>query len=236
MPEEAIREGVFRLGVPAARWLATGWDGGYRSADAAYDATVPGDWEHADLAEYAAERRAAAGFEAPGPTLFTAVPMAHLAGARRGPVTAYATAGLSNPAALPRADAAPGEAAEGDGDRPTAGTVNVLLFADRALSDGALATLLGVVVEAKTATLLDRTGFTGTTTDAVVVGADPEGDPASFAGSATEVGAAARACVREAVTAALRSYYADRSLPASVADAEHGVVTSGRAETFDPGG
>lgn len=150
-------------------------------------------------------------------------------------MTAYVTAGLSNPAALPRSDAAPAPTADGEGDPPAAGTVNVLLFAERALSDGALATLLGVVVEAKTATLLDRSGFTGTTTDAVVVGADPGSEPARFAGSATEVGAAARACVREAVTAALRSYYADRALPESVAGAEHGVVTSERAEPFDPG-
>ncbi|MFB6081325.1 MAG: adenosylcobinamide amidohydrolase [Halanaeroarchaeum sp.] len=233
MPEEAIRDGVFRLRAPGSRWLATGWDGGYHSTDAAYSVAVPGDWRHVTLAEYVTARREAAGFGAPGPALLTAVPMDHLVGARSGPVTAYVTAGLSNPATLPRADTARDT---GDGSvRPPAGTVNVLLFAERALSDGALATLLAVVTEAKTATLLDRTGFTGTTTDAVIVGSDPGEEPARFAGSSTAVGAAARVCVREGVTAALASYYRDRSIPDSVDEAEHGVVTSGRAEPFDPG-
>jgi len=47
----------------------------------------------------------------------------------------------------------------------------------------------------------------GTTSDAVVVASDPDGDPATFSGSATRVGAATRACVREAVDAALDARY-----------------------------
>ncbi|MFB6311935.1 MAG: adenosylcobinamide amidohydrolase, partial [Salinirussus sp.] len=160
----------------------------------------------------------------------------HLRGARLGPVEVYATAGLSNPAALPMA------AAESDGrDESTGasndrgpGTVNLIVGTDRALDDGALASLVAVAVEAKAATLLAQTGFPGTTTDAVIAGTDPGGDPAAFAGSATAVGGAARACVREAVTASLQSRYAEEPMPETVAEASYGLSTDQRAEVFRP--
>jgi adenosylcobinamide hydrolase len=114
------------------------------------------------------------------------------------------------------------------------GTVNLLVGTDRALDEGVLASLLATVVEAKAATLVPSTGFSGTTSDAVVVGTDPEGEPAAFAGSATPVGAAARACVRTAVVGGLQSRYAETAVPESVAAAEHGVVTDERARAFEP--
>ena len=245
----AVAAGVVRLAAPGSRWLATGHDGGYSEAAAAYNVSVPEGFDRTDLAAYTRTRRERAGFSRPGPTLLTGVDARHARGARRGPVTVVATAGVSNPAALP-VDGA-GERVPGEGSEDSAGaggnyegvpevhaggpgTVNLLVHADRALADGALATLLGVVVEAKTATLLARTGFPGTTTDAAVVGCRPAGDPAEFAGSATEVGAAARACVREAVSASLDARYAETALPASVRDAEYGVATTGRATAFDP--
>jgi len=91
-----------------------------------------------------------------------------------------------------------------------------------------------VATEAKTATLLGETGFTGTTTDAVVAACDPSGEPAPFSGSATRVGAAARAAVREAVTASVESRYSDETVADSVADAEYGVRTDVRADVFVP--
>jgi adenosylcobinamide hydrolase len=236
MCELDVAAGVCRLTAPGSRWLATGHDGGYREADAAYNVSVPEGFDRTDLAAYAVDRRERAGFDAPGPTLLTGVDATHARGARSGPVTVLATAGVSNPAALPvdepgdpEYDAVP----ETHGDAP-AGTVNVLAWTERALDDGALATLLSVVVEAKTATLLARTGVPGTTTDAAVVGCDPAGDPSAFAGSATPVGAAARACVREAVTASLGARYADGDPPGSVAAAGHGVATTRRATVFEP--
>ena len=110
----------------------------------------------------------------------------------------------------------------------------VLLATTRRLPDGALASLLALVAETKAATLLHETGFPGTTSDAVIVGSARDGDPAQFAGSATEVGRAARACVREAVSESLASRYADKALPESVGDAEYGVETTVRADVFDP--
>ena len=232
MFETTIADGVLGLHRPGTRWLSTGWDGGFERAAAAYNVTVPEGWERTDLGTYIDERRDRAGFTATGPTLLTGVEMHHARGARLDPVVAYATVGLSNPAALPMEPTGTGEERR---DWPAdVGTANLLVGTTRRLNEAALATLLGVVVEAKTATLLAESGFPGTTTDAVVVGSDGTGEPATFAGSATPVGAAARACIREAIRASFRSRYAKREVPSSVADAEHGIVTDRRAEVFTP--
>jgi adenosylcobinamide hydrolase len=241
MFDATVAAGVLQLRHPGTRWLSTGADGGFAVADAAYNVSVPDGWGHEDLPTYVAGRRERAGFDGDGPALLTGVELQHARGARLEPVEVYATAGVSNPAGLPMtpagAEDAPGHAGAGDGpDGPDAdaGTVNLFVGTPRALDDAALANLVAVVAEAKAAALLDRVGVTGTTTDAVVVGTDPHGEPAAFSGSATQVGDAARACVREAVTASFESRYADREVPASVADAEHGVVTDRRAEVFEP--
>jgi adenosylcobinamide hydrolase len=262
MFDPTVAEGVCQVRQPGARWLSTGWDGGFERADAAYNVSVPEGWNRTDLDAYLAERRDRAGFERAGASLLTGVEMRHARGARLDGAVAYATVGLSNPAALPTEPAADGGESFDDGpaiddqrgvddatedahtastlddrasdDARPAGTVNVVVGTTRSLDDGTLASLLGVVVEAKAATLVAEAGFPGTTTDAVVVGCDPDGARATFAGSATAVGAAARACVREAVRASLRSRYADRERPRSVDDAEHGVVTDRRAEVFAP--
>jgi adenosylcobinamide hydrolase len=232
MFETSVTDGVLQCYRPGIRWLATGWDGGFERADAAYNITVPEGWERTDLGAYTDERRERAGFTAVGPTLLTGVSMRHARGARLGPVVAYATVGLSNPATLPLKPTGIDE--KRTADPPSVGTVNLIVGTTRYLNEAALANLLGVVVEAKTATLLAETGFSGTTTDAVISGCDEAGEPELFTGSATEVGAAARACVRDAVRASFRSRYAERDVPCSVADAEYGVVTDQRAEVFIP--
>lgn len=234
MFETTRRAGVLELRRPGTRWLSTGIDGGYSVADAAYSVTVPDGWSRTDPLTYAAERRRAAGFDGDegGPTLLTGVDAAHARGATRDPVTAIATAGLSNPATLPIDSE---ETVADAPDRRPPGTVNVVVGTTRSLPDGALANLVAVATEAKTATLLPETGFTGTTSDAVVVACDPTGDDERFTGSATEIGAAARACVRDAVRASVKSRYGDgESIPESVADAEYGVVTDERADVFEP--
>jgi adenosylcobinamide hydrolase len=229
------REDVCRVRAPAEwDWLVTGRRGGDRRARAAYNVTVPKGFDRTDLEAYARGRRSKAGFDAAGPALLTGVSMRHARVAARGPVTVVATGGLSNPATLPvdGSGAAPTDSTS----RPPFGTVNLLVATDRALAPGTRAELLATAVEAKTATLLPATGFTGTTSDAVAVGCDPAGDPATFAGSATAVGAATRVCVRDALLAALRSRYADREgeLPDAVPDADHGVVTDGPTRLFEP--
>lgn len=231
MFETTRREDVLQVRREGARWLSTAWGGGYRRADAAYNVTVPTGFERTDLDAYRAERLGAADFPV-GPTLLTGLAMRHARRATSGPVAVVATAGLSNPAVLP-ADSV----AEGDVDADTTaewrpGTVNLLVGVDRALDDGALATLMATVVEAKAATLLTVTDAPGTTSDAVLVGCVPDAERASFAGSATEVGAAARACVRDAVLASLRSRYDDG--PPDFSAAEYGVVTDRQTDISRP--
>ena len=229
MFETTRRDGIVQTRCEGARWLSTAWDGGYREADAVYNVSVPTGFDRTDLDAYRDERLSEVGFPS-GPTLLTGVEMSHARCATSGPVTVLATAGLSNPAVLPVADS--GDVGEQDHDaadrtdraapwRP--GTVNLVVGVDRALADGGLATLLGTVVEAKAATLLAVSDAPGTTSDAVLVGADPAAERATFAGSATEVGAAARACVRDAVLASLDARYDDG--PPTFEAAQYGVVT-----------
>ncbi|ACM55841.1 adenosylcobinamide amidohydrolase [Halorubrum lacusprofundi] len=247
MFEAAVRDGVLRLRRPETRWLSTGWNGGRLRADAAYNVSVPEGFDRTDLGAYRDERLARAGFksEEDPPTLFTGVSMVHAYGARLGSVVAYATVGLSNPAMLPMdptgvtgatddaGDSEPGAAASTGEPPRRPGTVNLVVGTTRRLADGAAANLVAVAAEAKAATLLATAGVPGTTSDAVVVGDDPTGEPAAFSGSATPVGAAARVCVRDAVRASLRSRYPDGDLPGPAADAEHGVVADERAEVFE---
>ena len=237
MFETTRRDGVVQVRREGGRWLSTAWDGGYRAADAVYNLTVPSGFDRTDLDAYRAERLDAVGFPV-GPTLLTGVRMEHARCARSGPVAVLATAGLSNPAVLPVVDEdADGGLERGVGDatatddwRP--GTVNLVVGADRALSDGALATLLSTAVEAKTATLLAAAGVTGTTSDAVIVGSVSGAEAAEFTGSATAVGAATRACVRDAILATLDARY-DGELP-GFDDAEHGVVTDRQTDVSVP--
>jgi len=229
---------VLRVARPGARWLSTGWQGGFARADTAFNCTVPEGWDPADLRTDVERRLDRAGFErADGPVLVTGVDQRHARGARSGPVTALATVGLSNPTTLPlepddrRADAEN----TGEPDRPSRpGTVNLLVGTTRSLTDAGMANMVAVVAEARTATLLELAGFTGTTSDAVVVACDPAGEASQYTGSATPVGRATRACVREAITASYRSRYAERDPPESVAAAEHGAVTDDTAEVFEP--
>ncbi|QGX95058.1 adenosylcobinamide amidohydrolase [Haloplanus rallus] len=227
--ETTVRDGVARLARPGTRWLSTGHDGGERTAPAAYNVTVPEGWERTDLATYVAERLDAAGFDgAGGPALLTGVAQRHARRARLGSVEAVATAGVSNPAALPVGGDTGSTIPEGGDDTAGPdgpGTVNVVVGTARSLAPGALANLLTVAAEAKAATLLERVGVPGTTTDAVVAACDPTGEAAAFSGSATPVGSAARACVRDAVDASLASRYPD----GEYGPPESGVRTDERA-------
>lgn len=230
-------DGRLTLHREDTRWLSSGFDGGYHNADAAHNLTVPEGFERTDLAAYAETRLEG---RPSGPTLLTGVQQRHARVASHGPIEAVVTAGLSNPAVLP-IDGRPrpetgGDGGDGDGDGGRVGhpgTVNVFVGTTRALDEGALAGLLATAVEAKAATLSAVTDASGTTSDAVVVGADPSGEPSRFAGSATEVGRATRICVRDALLASLESRYGEAGPPAFEA-ARYGVVTDADACVFQP--
>lgn len=213
-------------------WLSTGFDGGRQQADAAYNITVPKGWTETDLTAYVDRRKADAGFDTDGPALLTGVDQRHARRAVLDPIEVVVTAGVSNPATLPpasRSETTPSEV----GYQP--GTINIIAGTRRALPAGALANLVAVVTEAKTATLLRHTGFSGTTSDAVIVGSNPTGEPARFSGSSTSVGRAARACVRDALTAALESRYNSdgETIPESVDDAQYGCATTAEASVSE---
>ncbi|WP_435157011.1 adenosylcobinamide amidohydrolase [Haladaptatus sp. DFWS20] len=233
MFETTVRDDVLQVARPRTRWLSSGWNGGLLDASAAYNISVPEGFERTDLDTYIDERRTDAGFDRSGPNLLTGLNLRHARGARCGSVEAIATAGISNPAALPMHTDETASLGDVTAKRTDSGTVNVMLGTTHALDDGSLATLLSVAVEAKAATLLAETGFPGTTTDAVIAACDPNGEATTFAGSGTPVGAAARACVRDAVRASLRSRYAYEAIPSSIEDAKYGVTTEMRAETFE---
>lgn len=250
------RDGTCRLRrvEGETRWLTTGFNGGERVANAAYNLTVPEGWGEAgqrDLKAYATERvrdaKLFAGGDAAGelgPALLTGVDQTHARVARLDGATVLATAGVSNPAVLPVCDTnqhqrsqAPSTAAPSPGD----GTVNLLVGVDRPLEPGALANLVAVTAEAKATTLLATVGVPGTTSDAVIVGCPPtEGasdrEPAAFSGAATPVGAAVRASVRDAIVASLRSRYgADLAdAPTSLTEATYGVSTDRSATVSTP--
>ncbi len=239
MFETTVRDGVCRLRRPGTRWLSTGYAGGESRGPAAYNVTVPEGWAETDLDGYVADRLVRAGFEETGPALLTGVDQRHARLARLDGVSAVVTAGLSNPAVLPVADADwGGESGASDESEPGAsstgtagdeqlrpGTVNVLVGTTRALEPGALANLLTVAAEAKAATLVAVAGVPGTTSDAMVAACDPAGEPSQFSGSATPVGRAARACVRDAVLASLDSRYPDGEFPRTLDEAAYGVST-----------
>jgi len=250
------RDGTCRLRrvEGETRWLTTGFNGGERVANAAYNLTVPEGWGEAgqrDLKAYATERvrdaKLFAGGDAAGelgPALLTGVDQTHARVARLDGATVLATAGVSNPAVLPVCDTnqhqrsqAPSTAAPSPGD----GTVNLLVGVDRPLKPGALANLVAVTAEAKATTLLATVGVPGTTSDAVIVGCPPTEDapdrePAAFSGAATPVGAAVRASVRDAIVASLRSRYgADLAdAPTSLTEATYGVLTDRSATVSTP--
>jgi len=234
MFEATTREEVCQCHCEGARWLGTGTSGGFRDADAVYNVTVPEGFDRTDLASYVDERRRAVGFDVDGPGLLTGVNVAHARCASSGPVTAMATVGLSNPAALPLEKDTHERNNRDDTEEWRPGTVNLVVGTDRALADGTLAELLATCVEAKAATLSKLVGVPGTTSDAAFVGTEPDGTPAEFAGSATTVGAAARACVRDAIRGSFEARYTDDDPPASVADARHGVVTDRETTVFEP--
>ena len=77
MFDATVSDGVLRLARPDARWLSTGFDGGERRADAAYNVSVPGGFDRTDLDAYVDERTTDAAFETTGPALLTGVAMDH---------------------------------------------------------------------------------------------------------------------------------------------------------------
>ncbi|RTR02485.1 hypothetical protein EKG36_12345 [Halomonas nitroreducens] len=158
----------------------------------------------ADLLAWLAERRLdAAGCVA----MMTAVPLAHLAleeaDAGERTVLAAVTAGVGNAVDI----TAP---VQGD-PRLVAGTINLLVFIDGHLGDGALVNAALSASEAKVRAL-DACGVrdphagtpaTGTSTDCLAIAATQRGAPTPYAGSGTRLGRAIGGAVFRAIRTSL---------------------------------
>jgi len=113
---------------------------------------------------------------------------------RSGSVTAYVTAGITNPAIA--------------GEEPPPwepGTINIALVIDEGLTVGAMANAIMTATEAKTYTLLSL-GYnaTGTTSDGIGIFAF-KGEK-EWAGTATELGISIGRAVRDALAESLRKW------------------------------
>jgi len=131
--------------------------------------------------------------------LMTAVEMNDARIIEKGTVTAIITAGIADSSSLSTFEHKPGS------------TVNIILLIQENLSRSAMANVIIVATEAKTAAFYDldihdEDGdlFTGDTTDSVVVACyGDQGEPKLFAGKATELGRTIYEVVREGVKDAL---------------------------------
>lgn len=171
------------------------YNGGYRTARAILNLTVATDFKGNAVEQFESflKEHDLAGAELVG--LMTAVGMNDARIIERGDVTAIITAGKSNPPSK------------------TSSTINIILLIDKNLSQSAMANVIIVATEAKTAACYDldvhdENGdlFTGDATDSVVVAChrtETEAEETIFAGKATELGSTLYEVVREGVREAL---------------------------------
>ena len=185
------------------------YNGGYRSARTIVNLEVPSRFD-GDAFQYFDSFLKAKNLS-PEETvgMMTAVPMSDAQIINRGDISAVITAGISVPASS-----------------SSSSTVNIILTIDRRLSQSAMANVLIVATEAKTAAFYDldvrdRSGdfFTGDITDSVAVACanrnrnrgEEEEVEEVFAGKGTELGRSVYEVVREGVKAALVSHNALRA-------------------------
>lgn len=99
------------------------------------------------------------------------------------------------------------------------GTINIMVFIDGHLTDGAMVNAVISATEAKSKALYDmnirdprsHTLATGTSTDSLLIAATQQGEPTPYAGSGTEIGKLIGRTVYQAVQQALKNYLAGES-------------------------
>lgn len=170
--------------------IGTGVNGGRRTVKAAINHHVGLDFNRDDPGRYLDEVAGGLGVEKPYFGFLTAVLMENLCIVSDRLVTAFITAGISNPCH----------------DPSLPGTINIILIIHGRMSEGALAGAIITATEAKTKALFDMGfDFTGTTTDAMAVLMEARKtnvcEPAFFeySGTATEIGQSIYRCVKKGV-------------------------------------
>ncbi|WP_067046817.1 adenosylcobinamide amidohydrolase [Methanofollis ethanolicus] len=171
------------------RAASTGIGGGVRGVSTIFNHTVPENFDHADPPRYLQEIAASAGIGGDFFGLLTAVPMQYLCVLQYDFITAFVTAGVTNP--------------NPDPDPGHPHTINIIVTSREGLTDGALLETIITATEAKAQALrVMGYDFTGTTTDAVAVAC--EGEVAhTYAGTFTGIGRRVYAAVLQGVQEAL---------------------------------
>ncbi len=115
---------------------------------------VNGDFNDGDPVKYMENAATKLGVERPYFSFLTAVHMDNLCVVRDHQVTAFVTAGISNPCH----------------ELTEPGTINIIIIVHGRMSEGRIASAIITATEAKSKALFDMgLDFTGTTTDAVAV-------------------------------------------------------------------
>ncbi|WP_433295899.1 adenosylcobinamide amidohydrolase [Actinoplanes sp. CA-030573] len=186
---------VWRLAGPARAISSATLGGGLGECRWVINASVPMSYDRDDPADHLAAIARGQGLAGPGVGLMTGVDVADVVTEEESGVRLWATVGLGAP--IQACDPA-----AASGTTKTPGTVNVVAWIPRPLSDGALVNTVATVTEAKTQAIRDLgLAATGTATDAVCVMCpleSPPGSPvAAYGGPRSEWGAKlARAAYR----------------------------------------
>lgn len=172
---------------------------------------VPPDYGRADPDVHL--RASSAGLVGPVVGMMTAAPVTRFSESAAGEARAVATVGVTHAMAAATTRPRPAPTVVSAGRRsceggPPVGTINLMVVAGVALSDGGLANALQTAVEAKAQALAaagirasNAGGFaTGTATDSICI-ACPPGGREPFAGPATRIGGELAMAVYEAVLA-----------------------------------
>ena len=170
--------------------LSSGVDGGRRAVNYILNIQVPHDFSHDDPKSYIEGVAASMTLEGGYLALLTAVEMKNVRILSDACVTVFVTAGLTNPSPF--------------------GTINIIIISSETLSEGAIAGTIITATEAKTRALIDKgLEFTGTTSDAVIVAYENngEGEPILYSGPATPFGNRVAKLVRLGVKEALKAHY-----------------------------
>ncbi len=186
-----IRDGTLFL-RGTFRAASTGIGGGIGRVTTIFNHTVSRSFDHADPAKYMDLVVAAQGFSSDYYGLLTAVAMRHLCVLQYDFITVFVTAGVSNPN--------PHHPHERH-------TINVIVYSREGMTDAALLETIVTVTEAKAQALHDMGyGFSGTTTDAVIVAHEDDAVRHTYAGTLTEAGRRVYAAVHYGVQQALKRY------------------------------
>ncbi len=168
---------------------STGLNGGVRKVSTIFNRTVADDFDHTDPCRQMDHLIAGEGFSGDYFSLLTAVDINNLCVLQYDFITAFITAGVTNPNPDPRGP----------------NTINIIIYSREGLSGGALLETIITATGAK-ADALFRMGytFTGTTTDEVIVASDADEVQHIYAGTLTEPGKRVYEAVRFGVQKALQ--------------------------------